>query len=55
MTTITAVYPAAGNYNHSGFRPTTMYNCSVYATTIGGRGPPAIQLITMPDDGMTCI
>ena len=44
-------YPAAGRYNISGFRPTITYNCSVYAVTLGGRGPSAVQVIIMPNDG----
>ena len=46
-----ASYATAGTYVISGFSAATLYNCSVYATTAGGRGPPALQMVTTPDDG----
>ncbi len=46
-----AVYPAAGNYSLSGFSPATTYNCTVFAVTAGGSGPPATQAVTLFDDG----
>ena len=45
-------YPTAGNYSLSGFSPATTYNCTLYATSAGGSGPPALQTVTLFDDGM---
>lgn len=44
-------YTGAGSYTITGFSAGTVYNCSVYASTAGGSGPPALQIITTPDDG----
>ena len=51
LTNLPVTYSVAGTYDISGFTPATVYNCSVYATTAGGNGPPALQFITTPDDG----
>ena len=46
-----ATYTTAGTYIIGGFNAATVYNCSVFAATAGGNGPPALQMITTPDDG----
>ena len=46
-----ATYTGTGPYTISGFSAGTVYNCSVYASTAGGNGPPALQTIITPDDG----
>lgn len=48
---IPAVFVTEGNHTVGGFTPATQYNCSVYASTNGGDGPPAVTLITTPEDG----
>ena len=46
--TVTMTYAEAGNYSLGGFRPSTEYNCSVFASNIAGDGPPtSIGVITM--------
>lgn len=50
-TSLPVAYSAAGNYSLSGFRPATTYNCTVVAATASGSGPPALQAITLLDDG----
>ena len=52
VSAIPATFPAAGSYSLSGFSPATTYNCSVLATTAGGSGPPALQTVTLLDDGV---
>ena len=49
--TMTMKFPEEGEYSLSGFRPATTYSCTVLAITGGGSGPPAMQTITLPDDG----
>ena len=48
---IQATFPSAGSYNLSGFMPATTYNCTVFAATAVGSGPPAAQAVTLLDDG----
>ena len=41
-------YTEAGNYTLGGFRPATMYNCSIVATnSIGNSTPPHDQIINV--------
>ncbi len=53
VTSLPATYTAVGNYSLRGFTPATTYNCTVFATTAGGSGPPAIQTLTLLDNGNT--
>ena len=46
-----ATYTGTGPYTITDFSAGSVYNCSVYASTAGGSGPPALQSITTPDDG----
>lgn len=48
---VAGTFPVEGSYVLSGFRPATTYNCSVLAITAGGSGPPAVQIVTLLDDG----
>ena len=44
-------YSAPGAYLLTGFSPAQTYSCSVYASTASGHGPPAVQTVTLLDDG----
>lgn len=50
-TALPTTYPAAGIYRLTGFSPATTYNCTIFASTAGGNGPPAIEVVTLLDDG----
>ena len=50
LPSLPVTYTAAGTYVISGFSAATLYNCSVFAATAGGSGPPALQMITTDDD-----
>lgn len=51
LPTFPVTYMTTGTYVITGFSAATAYSCSVYAATVGGNGPPAIENITTPDDG----
>lgn len=47
---VRASYVKAGSYTLGGFRPSTEYNCSIYASNPVGRGPSAsINVMTMDE------
>ena len=50
VSNLTVTYAEAGSYTPAGFRPTTVYNCYVYASNMAGDGPPSNISFTTMDD-----
>lgn len=47
---VRAIYVEAGSYTLGGFRPSTEYSCSVFASNTVGRGPSANTNVTTMDE-----
>ena len=49
-------YTEAGSYTIGGFRPATMYNCSVFATNcIGNSAPSVINITTLDQSELSIV